>query len=85
MTIGELIKTRRKELGMSQDDVAKSVGTTKATVSRWESGEIHKMKRQMIAALANVLQLDPMVFFQKEEILIQEEKMVEGVKKIKKI
>lgn len=73
MTIGELIKNRRKELHMSQEDVALAVGTTKATVSRWESGDIHKMKRPMISALARVLQLDPMVFMQREEILMPEE------------
>ena len=73
MTIGELIKNRRKELRMSQGDVADAVGTTKATVSRWESGDIHKMKRPMISALASVLQLDPMIFFQREEILMPEE------------
>lgn len=73
MTIGELIKNRRKELHMSQEDVANAVGTTKATVSRWESGDIHKMKRPMISALARVLQLDIMVFFQREEILMPEE------------
>ena len=73
MTIGELIKNRRKELHMSQEDVAISVGTTKATVSRWESGDIHKMKRPMIAALARVLQMDPMVFLQREEILMPDE------------
>ena len=38
MTIGEMIRDRRKELGLTQDDIARTIGTTKATVSRWESG-----------------------------------------------
>ena len=51
MTIGEMIRNRRKELDKTQDDIARAVGVTKATVSRWESGDIHKMKRIMIRAL----------------------------------
>ena len=54
MTIGSIIRDRRKELNMTQEDLAIAVGTTKATVSRWESGDIHKMKRSMMAALARV-------------------------------
>ena len=73
MTIGTIIRNRRKELNMTQEDLAYAVGTTKATVSRWESGDIHKMKRPMIAALARTLQLDPMIFLQQEEVLMPDE------------
>ena len=37
MTIGDIIKSRRKELNLRQEDLAELVETTKATVSRWES------------------------------------------------
>ena len=73
MTIGDLIRERRKALNMTQGDLAIAVNTTKATVSRWESGDIHKMKRPMMAALARVLQIDPMIFLQREEILMPDE------------
>lgn len=73
MTIGDIIRNRRKELNMTQEEVAKAVNTTKATVSRWESGDIHKMKRSTIADLARTLQLDPIIFVQREEILMPEE------------
>lgn len=76
MTIGDIIRNRRKELNMTQEDLANSVGTTKATVSRWESGDIHKMKRPMIAALARTLQLDPLIFLQREEVLMPDESEV---------
>ena len=68
MTIGSIIRDRRKELNMTQEDLAKAVGTTKATVSRWESGDIHKMKRSMMASLSRVLHLDPMIFLQQEDL-----------------
>lgn len=73
MTIGDIIRNRRKELDMTQEDLAKIVNATKATVSRWESGDIHKMKRPMIVALSHVLQLDPMIFLQREEVLMPDE------------
>ena len=73
MTIGDIIKNRRKEMNMRQEDLAELVGTTKATVSRWESGDIHKMKRPMIVKLAKVLQLDPLIFLQREEVLMPDE------------
>jgi transcriptional regulator with XRE-family HTH domain len=73
MTIGDIIRNRRKELNMTQEDLASLVNTTKATVSRWESGDIHKMKRPMMAALAKTLNIDPMIFLQREEVLMPDE------------
>ena len=73
MTIGDIIRDRRKALNMTQEDLAQCVNTTKATVSRWESGDIHKMKRPMIAALARTLKIDPLVFLQREEVLMPDE------------
>lgn len=73
MTIGELIRTKRKELDMTQDDLARAVNTTKATVSRWESGDIDKMKESFIKDLARVLQLDEFLFVQPHEVLMPDE------------
>ena len=73
MTIGDIIKAKRKELNMTQEDLARAVGTTKATVSRWESGDIRKIKRDMIKSLENTLQLDPAIFFRREEVLMPDE------------
>lgn len=73
MTFGDIVRNKRIELNMTQEDLAKAIGTTKATVSRWESGDIHKMKRSMIAAVSVVLHLDPLLFFQQEEVLMPDE------------
>ena len=58
-SIGVFIKNRRKELRLTQYDVAKACGVTGATVSRWESGDIANMRRSTIQALANVLRISP--------------------------
>lgn len=59
--IKNIIKNRRKELGLTMKEVAKAVGVSEATVSRWESGDIGDMKRSRIAALAKVLRISPNV------------------------
>lgn len=55
----DFLRKRRIEIGLTMLDIAKSVGVSEATVSRWESGEIANMKRDKIAALANALRVPP--------------------------
>lgn len=59
LDVKDLIKARRVELGLSQEEVARAVGVSDATVSRWESGEIENMGRSRIVKLAQVLQITP--------------------------
>lgn len=62
MNIGELIHQQRKALDLTLEDVAQRVGVGKSTVRKWEQGMIKNMRRDKIAALASVLQLDPILF-----------------------
>lgn len=59
MDIGRLIEDRRKELGLTLEQVGDAVGVGKSTVKKWESGYIANMRRDKIARLAAVLELDP--------------------------
>ncbi len=59
MNIGELIYNKRKELHLTLEEVGKAVGVSKSTVKKWETGYISNMKRDKIALLANVLQINP--------------------------
>ena len=56
MTIGERIKQKRKELGLSADDVAKRIGKNRATVYRYENSEIESLPVTVLEPLAKVLQ-----------------------------
>lgn len=56
MEIKDIIKKRRIELGLTMLDVAKAVGVSEATVSRWESGNIANMGRSKVAALAKAIE-----------------------------
>lgn len=60
-TINEILKERRIELDLTMLDVAKKVGVSEGTISRWESGNIANMKRDKIAALADALDISPSV------------------------
>lgn len=59
MTLGEKIKKRREELGLSVDDVAKKLGKHRSTIYRYESEEISKFPTEALEPLAVVLQTTP--------------------------
>lgn len=48
------MKTRRKEIGLKQEEIAKSLGTTQANVSMWETGAA-KPRADKLPALAKLL------------------------------
>ncbi len=60
MKVNELIANRRKELGLTLEEVANKVGVSKSTVKKWESGFIKNMRRDKMGLLAEALQLSPM-------------------------
>ncbi len=59
MTIGERVKARRLELGLSVDEVADALGKNRATVYRYESNEIEKLPTTVLEPLAKVLKVSP--------------------------
>lgn len=83
--INEILKQRRLELGLTMLDVAKSVGVSEGTVSRWESGDIANMRRDKIAALAKTLNISPAVIMGWEQIEEKPAKISDSEKKILEI
>ena len=59
MTIGERIKLRRQELGMSADDLATRLGKNRATIYRYESDEIENLPINVLEPLAGILNVSP--------------------------
>lgn len=59
MNVHERIKQRRKELGISADDVANALDISRATVYRYESSEIEKLPTSIIEPLSKVLKTTP--------------------------
>ncbi|HJA90498.1 MAG TPA: helix-turn-helix domain-containing protein [Candidatus Jeotgalibaca merdavium] len=59
MNIGQRIKMRRKELGMSVDKLAELINKNRATIYRYEKNEIENMPYDVIEPLAEVLKVSP--------------------------
>ena len=59
MDFNNILRTRRKELGLTLNDIATRIGVTEATVQRWESGNIKTLRQGRIAKLAEILELSP--------------------------
>ena len=59
MTTGERIKARRKQLGMSAEDLAEKIGMAPATVYRYENGEISKVASDKLQPIADALFTTP--------------------------
>ena len=73
MTIGEKIQARRKELGLTLEDVGNAVGVGKSTVKKWETGYIANMRRDKISALSKILQMNPAEFINVDERQLSKE------------
>lgn len=56
------IKKKRKELGLTLEQVAKHVGVSEGAVRKWEKGHIKGIGSDKIAALAKILELPISVF-----------------------
>ena len=55
-SLGDLIQARQRELGMRSVDLAREIGTTEATVSRWVHGRSQPVQKNL-ERLADVLRL----------------------------
>lgn len=53
--IGQKIFQRRKELGLTLEQVGKPLGVNKSTVMRWEKGDVSKLKRGHVYLLSKTL------------------------------
>lgn len=73
MKTGLAIAMRREQIGMTQEELAKAVGVSKASISRWESGDISNMRRDRIQKLADALRVSPLA------LLVEETDGLQGI------
>lgn len=57
--VGSKIKELRRRLGLSADDLAEKIGKNRATIFRYENGEIENMPIDVISAIAAALRTTP--------------------------
>lgn len=59
MTVGQRIKSRRKELGISADKLGEILGKDRSTVFRYENGDIEKLPIDILKPIAEALSTTP--------------------------
>lgn len=59
MNTGDRIKQRRLELGLTADDLAEKIGKSRATIYRYENGDIENMPTPVLEPLAKALDTTP--------------------------
>ena len=77
--IGSRIRKQRKERGLTQEQLAKTIGVTKNRISNWEQG-INRPDADILAALCKALNVSPSVLLDvhltDDELSEQEKKML---------
>lgn len=54
-TFAQRLKSRRKELRMTLEDVGNALGVTRVAVSRWENGLINNINIEKIEKLKSLM------------------------------
>ena len=57
--IGVRIRRKRKELNLTQADLAKRIGLTESSISKYEAGKIETMPTSTVNRICSVLQIAP--------------------------
>lgn len=59
MNIGEYIREKRKEAGLTVDELASKIGKNRATIYRYENNSIESLPSDILIPLANALSITP--------------------------
>ena len=62
MTIGEKIKARRKELGLTTEELGRMIGVQRSAITKYEKNRVDLKSRQ-INQIAEALQINPLFCF----------------------
>lgn len=57
--LGERIKANRKRLGLSMEELANQIGTTKQTIYKYEKGIVENIPLGRVEQLADVFKISP--------------------------
>ena len=70
MKFGQKLKILREEQGLTQDDLAKMVGVSSKTISRYESGESNPRYPRIYDDLAEALKIDKLELLSNEDAFV---------------
>ena len=58
--VATILKDRRKQVGMTMEQLAEKIGVNKSTISRLEAGQIEKLSSDKLAPIAEALRCSPL-------------------------
>ena len=68
MNIGQRIKKRRKELGLTAEEMGKRLGKDRSTIYRYENGDIENLPLDILEPIAEALQTTPQYLMGWQEV-----------------
>ena len=81
-TIGQRIRKKRIELGLSVDDLAGLLSKNRATIYRYESDEIENLPLPIIEPLAAALSTTPAYLMGWTDVVSDDYKVMESIEKV---
>lgn len=57
--IGKKIRAKRRDLSLTQAELAEKIGLTESSISKYEAGKIETMPTSTITRICNVLHISP--------------------------
>lgn len=66
MCVGDLIRKKRQELNLSQEELGRMVGVNRAAINKWESGRVKNLKRETIKKLSEIFNISPALLVEPE-------------------
>ena len=82
MKIGHILKEERLRNNLSQEEVAKAIGSTKQAVYKYETGIVTNIPMDKIAKMAQLFGVTPAYIMGWEEETPEEPKLSEGRQKL---
>ena len=84
MTVGERIKYRRQELGMTQEEMAKKMGVSFQLISRYENNAVDTIHTKKLKQIADILDISAYELMEgvraEENLTAQQLRLIEKVK-----
>lgn len=59
MAMSDRIKSKRKEVGLTQEELAQKLGLQKSAIAKYENGRVKNIKRSTIAKMSEIFDCSP--------------------------
>ncbi len=59
MNMGDIIKKKRIEAGLTQEELAEKLGLQKSAIAKYENGRVENIKRSTIKKMSDILKCNP--------------------------